>query len=304
MPPLFKENDMNNQPSVKTLDQWASWLLHQRFATCTSEERAEAIAILEEIRDRIIYQAGIGGNEIVLDVGAGTGLLTWGAARLITKPGFVIASDVSKDSVTSCIVDRDKMGVEVAVDGLVCDARRLSVGDETVDTIVLRSVLLYIKEKVDVFKEMYRVLRPSGVLSFFEPINKGRHHNVDLNRLPIKVKEKVITIEQSTRNSRLNNVEWETTDFANALTVAGFTHIEFIEELAVDPLKDIEAVRRYLERVPAPGHPSIAELYKRFLNPEEWAAYAKIWFDTLEQGPVEFRTPTLYGRARKPKYSE
>src|SRR5207244_2830281 len=45
------------------------------------------------------------------------------------------------------------------------------VGDESVDVVTTRSVLIYVDDKARAFGEFFRVLRPGGRVSLFEPIN-------------------------------------------------------------------------------------------------------------------------------------
>jgi ubiquinone/menaquinone biosynthesis C-methylase UbiE len=44
--------------------------------------------------------------------------------------------------------------------------------DASVDVVTTRSVLIYVSAKQQAFKEFYRVLKPKGRLSIFEPINR------------------------------------------------------------------------------------------------------------------------------------
>ena len=46
------------------------------------------------------------------------------------------------------------------------------IGDQAVDAVTVRSVLIYEPKKANAFAEFYRVLRPGGRLSLFEPINR------------------------------------------------------------------------------------------------------------------------------------
>jgi SAM-dependent methyltransferase len=46
-----------------------------------------------------------------------------------------------------------------------------SIPDASVDVVTVRSVLIYVDDKASAFRAFYRVLRPGGRLSIFEPIN-------------------------------------------------------------------------------------------------------------------------------------
>src|SRR5580658_6433071 len=45
------------------------------------------------------------------------------------------------------------------------------IEDASVDVVTARSVLIYVKDKAEALLAFYRVLRPGGRISVFEPIN-------------------------------------------------------------------------------------------------------------------------------------
>ena len=45
------------------------------------------------------------------------------------------------------------------------------IADASVDVVTTRSVLIYVKDKAAALQAFYRVLRPGGRISVFEPIN-------------------------------------------------------------------------------------------------------------------------------------
>src|SRR5205085_7766343 len=85
-------------PSEKTmeqqLDKWAAWVLHRRDGD-NPEQREKALEHLLPIRDRVLDTARIHEGETVLDVGAGDGLIAFGALESVGPDGHVIVSDIS-----------------------------------------------------------------------------------------------------------------------------------------------------------------------------------------------------------------
>lgn len=152
----------------RDVDRWAEWLLRGRDAPLTEQQRRDQTAQLHGLRDRVLSGARITAGDRVLDIGAGTGLLALGAARLVGTPGAAIALDISHDALAHCRLE--STGAR-HVRCVVGDATRLPFPDDSFNVVMTRSVLIYVWDKQTVINEMMRVLRPSGRVSLFEPIN-------------------------------------------------------------------------------------------------------------------------------------
>jgi arsenite methyltransferase len=149
-------------------DRWARWVLHDRDGDDTAA-RQHTASVLAVYRDRVLDRAEVTDRDLLLDVGCGDGLVGFGALR---RGARVIFSDVSSDLLAECrrraaeedVLDRCRF-VHAAADDLS------GVADGSVDAVTTRSVLIYVERKPAVFAEFFRVLRPGGRLSIFEPIN-------------------------------------------------------------------------------------------------------------------------------------
>src|SRR5262249_41299376 len=124
-----------------------------------------------EIRNTIPEHSGIKESDTVLDIGCGDGLLGFGALLKIGKNGKVIFSDISESCVNACKEIYHSLENQNPADFFITPAQQLPFENESIDAIIFRSVLIYIDEKPACFKEFYRVLKPGGRISFFEPIN-------------------------------------------------------------------------------------------------------------------------------------
>jgi arsenite methyltransferase len=60
------------------LDRWATWILERRFGG-DAEQAERALHELGRVRERVLEGAAIQQGEVVLDVGAGDGLIAFGA---------------------------------------------------------------------------------------------------------------------------------------------------------------------------------------------------------------------------------
>jgi ubiquinone/menaquinone biosynthesis C-methylase UbiE len=127
-------------------------------------------------RDRVLDNARVKPGEIVLDVGCGDGLIAFGALDRVGPSGQVIFSDISQDLLDHCAELARALGragqcafIRASADDL------LPLADASVDVITTRSVLIFVAAKPRAFQEFYRVLRPGGRVSIFEPINRFAH---------------------------------------------------------------------------------------------------------------------------------
>lgn len=128
------------------------------------------------------------GESPMLDVGTGDGLIAFGALERLSPAGHVVISDISLDLLDHCraaaaaegLLDRCRF-VPASADSLA------DIADASVDVITTRSVLIYVKDKANALQAFYRVLRPGGRISVFEPINvlmrdPGRLRGYDITR--------------------------------------------------------------------------------------------------------------------------
>jgi len=153
-------------------DQWAQWLLHRRHGNDPVQHQA-VLDWLYPIRDQVLQNAQLTNGAVVLDVGTGDGLIAFGALAQIGDRGTIIFSDISQDLLDQCRSLVQEIGAQDRCQFLRASADDLTpIADNSVDVITTRSVLIYVTAKQHAFQEFYRVLKPHGRLSIFEPINR------------------------------------------------------------------------------------------------------------------------------------
>jgi SAM-dependent methyltransferase len=152
-------------------DRWARWLLGRRDAG-DGQVRQQGASVLAGYRDGVLDRAAVAEGDVLLDVGTGDGLIGFAALDRVGPGGQVIFSDISADLLAECrrraAVDRHLARCRFVRAGAE-DLR--GVADRSVDVVTTRSVLIYVRDKQAAFAEFFRVLRPGGRLSIFEPIN-------------------------------------------------------------------------------------------------------------------------------------
>jgi arsenite methyltransferase len=142
-------------------DVWAEWLRLRRSGG-SDEARRAILEWLAPIRDQVLDRADIRPGDVVLDVGCGDGLIGLGA---LERGARVVFSDISDACLDDCR----------AIAGAAAEYRLAAatdLGDVAADVVTTRSVLIYVPDKARAFSEFFRVLRPGGRLSIFEPINR------------------------------------------------------------------------------------------------------------------------------------
>lgn len=132
--------------------------------------RPEDLAPVDEfhIRGReatieLARAAGISAGSHVLDVGSGVG----GASRcLASQFGCrVTGIDLTDDYCRAATMLAERTGLSNLVSYRQCDALNLPFEDGTFDVVWTQHVAMNISDKACLYREMYRVLKPNGLLA-------------------------------------------------------------------------------------------------------------------------------------------
>jgi SAM-dependent methyltransferase len=137
-------------------------------------------------RDRLISAIPWRGDEVVLDVGCGRGLLLIAAAKRLTVGRAIgvdiwSASDQSGNSPQATLKNARLEGVAKRVEVMDGDARRLPFEDGTFD-VVLSSLVLHnihaAAGREEALREMVRVLKQGGHLAILDVLHTGQYARV------------------------------------------------------------------------------------------------------------------------------
>jgi len=285
-------------------DRWARWLLDIRHGG-DAALRQQMLESLYARRDEILDKAELRPADTLLDVGAGDGLIAFGALDRLGPSGHVIFSDISQDLLDHCrtaaaagqLLNRCSF-VRASADSLA------AIADGSVDVVTTRSVLIYVKDKAAALREFYRVLRPGGRVSVFEPINRLMR---DPDRLfgydtrPVAVlAQKVRAVYESIQPPDSDPmVDFDERDLVRHAENAGFPEIGLDLRLGLKAAKEPCPWETFVRTSVNPLAPPFSEVLAQALSARESAAFTAVLKPLVESGQGQDRTALAYLTAVK-----
>ncbi len=290
-------------------DHWSRWLRERRDAG-DERQRTAILDMLGPVRERVLANAEPLDGATLLDVGTGDGLIGLEALGRVGEQGTVMFSDIS-DALLSHAHDA------VAAAGLLERARFVStraedlaeIADGSVDVVTTRSVLIYVADKAAAVAAMFRVLRPGGRISLFEPINRlmfpeapDRFWGYDVSavsELADRVKRSYRAISDPAAATMLDFDDRDLVRFAEA---AGFSRVHLECHIDIEARADHSAISldALLDSAPNPLAPTARESIAAALTPAEQDEFMAHLRRAIEAGDRLRRSAVAYLVASKP----
>jgi len=294
---------------TESSDRWHRWLLDVRHGGDPKARERDLTEFLYPVRDEVLSRAQLRPGDTLLDVGAGDGLIAFGALERLGQTGQVIFSDISRDLLDYCrktaeaekLLDRCRF-VLAAADSLA------GIADASVDVVTTRSVLIYVKDKAAAFREFYRILRPGGRISLFEPINvlmgaydPDRFCGYDIRPVAPLV-AKVDALYASVQPPGEDPMgDFDERDLVRHAEQAGFPVIDLELRLTVKNTSQPIPWDRFLRMSGNPLIPPVGEALDRTLSPDEIRAFTAYLRPLVESGAGQERRASAYLAATKPQ---
>ena len=119
-------------------------------------------------------------GEGVLDLGSGPGFDAFLAAKIVGAEGRVIGVDMTPEMVSKAKKNAEKLNV-TNVEFRLGEIEKLPVADSSVDVVLSNCVINLSPDKMAVYGEIFRVLKPGGRISISDVLSS--------RELPEEIKE-------------------------------------------------------------------------------------------------------------------
>jgi SAM-dependent methyltransferase len=288
-------------------DRWHRWLLDVRFGGDAARREKDLTEFLYPVLDTVLDRARLRPGDTLLDVGTGDGLIAFGALERLGPSGRVIFSDISQDLLDYCRKAADAEGLLARCAFVLAAADRLTgVADASVDAVTTRSVLIYVKDKAAALREFYRVLKPGGRVSLFEPINvlmsaadPDRFSGYDVT--PVRsLAAKVQAVYESIQPPGVDPmIDFDDRDLVRHTRNAGFPDIDLELRVSVKARKQPIPWEQFLRTSGNPLVPTFGDALDRSLSQQEAAEFTSYLRPLVETGAGLERRAVAYLTAAK-----
>lgn len=269
---------------------------------------SEAGPQLGHVRDVVLENARLARHSLVLDLNAGTGLLTWEALRRVPEGGVTALAATKREAEAfRQLADRlpalEQPSVLVGLPSAI-DKALAQTPDLRFDAIVGRNVLFDQADKESVLTALLPWLAEEGVISLAERVGSGtqRLYNlVDLSVLKKPLVKKIKAAEEAIYNESDNpQLNWDGTMLAEIGKAAGLA----VEWRVEEERKPIQVTDQLLARwfaADGKGRPSYAQHLGKELSADEIEEVRNLISKQLRNQAVDWKMETLFFVARRAK---
>lgn len=275
---------------------------HDRWLQRTISNAGERLG---QIRDRILDAAKLQRHCVVLDLNAGSGLLTWEILRQTPEGGtWALARDRAAGEGLRQQAERlPEVERPIVLVGNPQEVPELlALRGETdlrFDAIVGRNALVHIPDKGPTLRLLAGLVRPGGCLSLGETIVKRTqrlYELVDLTALGQDLRQRVIDAEEQIYADPDDAlVNWEVASLRNTLVAVGFEGVAIEEQTQVaEMLVSHATLERWFSTEGESERPSYAQHLLRSITAGELGQIRALFQHKLANQVVDWRTSIAF----------
>jgi putative ATPase len=275
-------------------------------------------------RERVFAAAEVERHSLVLDINAGTGLLTWEAMRCAAAGGvWALAYDeAAAHGLRQQAAHLPELHRPVILCGtlpelpaLIADEWRCQSpesGDRPgnasavrFDVVVGRNALTQVGDKAAAFKVLADSLAPGGRLVLAEVVPslaQRLYRLIDLSELDADLRDRLIAAEETIYGDTADPlVNWNAETLTAAARGAGLERVVAEQETQSDcrRLTAAHLARWFPEANPVSGRPPYSRRLERFLSATEIEQVRTLFARRLQDRDVDWRSTVVHLTARR-----
>jgi putative ATPase len=253
---------------------------------------------LSDIRDRLFHLAQAQRHHLILDLNAGSGLLTWEALRQVPEGGVWARSSDDTTALQEQAASLPELSRPIVLQFTLMDLPDAIDSQIRFDRIIGRNALLAEADKGRAIAMLIELLRPDGVLVLAETIPRQTqrlYELIDAQKMTAKIYKRLVKAEEAIyHNTEDAMVNWDGDELRSLFQSAGLTAEVQIETTETD----LQITPTLLERWFKTGNerPSYGDHLAAELTAAELATVQSIFQKTLVNQRVKWRGAIAFCR--------
>jgi putative ATPase len=261
---------------------------------------------LATIRDRIFTLTQLQRHHVVLDLNAGSGLLTFEAVRRVPEGGVYACTRTSAEAVAlqeqvAALPLLKRPFVLSSTLTELPEVLATQVPDIRFDCIIGRNALIHEPDKRAAAKLLAQLLQPHGVLVLAETVPRHTqrlYRLLEKSKLNAELYQRLVAAEEAIYSDKLDPmVNWDTDELRVAFENVGLV-VEVDEQRELTQLHITPAlIERWFATTSATNRPSYAAHLAKNLHEEEIRAVKELFTRSLLHQTVNWESAIAFVRA-------
>jgi putative ATPase len=280
---------------------------HSRWLQRTLSNVGQQLAA---VRERVMAAAGVERDSLVLDLNAGTGLLTWEAVRRAPVGGVwtLAADERTAEALRQQAANLEALGRPVILCGGLEELPDLIAaqgqGEVHFDAMMGRNALARHPDKAAATRIIASLLNERGRLALAEAVPRHAqrlYRLVDLSLLEENLRQRLMAAEEAIYTDPDDPmVNWDAADLEAAFESAGLSGVHFqVETVTAQQHISAEHLARWFGASPEGQRPSYGQRLRQSLSTSELAQVQALFERQLRGQSVAWTSQVVYLSAHK-----